>query len=129
MRVKLAVALRELVWFVPFIILWPVSRWHSLAVVLACLLPWAVGAAWRFYRKAAIYDSILTFIHDDIAVNLRHFERMRTSAILANEPEIQEAHRVMMVMGKRLNEISLRMEEATGLSLRPKPVGPPPVVY
>ena len=102
---------------------------HWVAFAFSVLFPITVYIGWRFYRKAVIYDEIMTFIHDDIATNLMHFEKMRTSVVLSNEPTIQEAHRLMMIMGKRLNEISIRMEEATGLSLRPKPIGPKPVVY
>jgi hypothetical protein len=44
---------------------------------------------------------------------------MYRSSVLSNEPEVQTAHKNMMIMGKRLEEILLRMEEATGLRLRP----------
>lgn len=104
------------------------------------MLPWilfvlAVAAltgmtfvAWRFYRKAVIYDRIFTYINDDIIANLRHFERMSKMVVFSNEPTVQEAHELMMHMGVRLNEISKQMEEATGLDLRPKPAGPRPVL-
>lgn len=84
----------------------------------------AVFVAYRFYRKAVIYDTIFLHINDDIIASLRQFAKMSTSPILGNDGEIQEAHRLIMIMGKRFNEISLRMEEASGLKLRPPP--PPP---
>jgi hypothetical protein len=84
--------------------------------------------AWRFYRKAVMYDTILTHINDDVIANIRQFDRMNKSSVLGNDAEIQEAHRLMIHMGRRLNEISNQMEEASGLKLRPKPIGPRPVV-
>ena len=97
----------------------------GLALVALAVMTYA---AWRMYRKAVIYDTILTYINDDVITNLRHFEKMAHSAILGNDQTIQDAHRLMMVMGRRLNEISIQMEEASGLSLRPKPIGPRPIV-
>jgi hypothetical protein len=97
----------------------------TLFIVLVLLLAASTGFfAWttyRFYKKAVIYDEIFQYISDDLNTNLRQFTKISTSAILSTEPEVQEAHRAMMTMGKRLNEISLRMEEATGLKLRPPP--------
>lgn len=101
--------------------------WILLAIVTAALVGMSY-TAWRLYRKAVIYDHILTYINDDIIANLRHFERMSKMNIFSNEPTVQEAHQLMMHMGTRLNEISKQMEEATGLDLRPKPVGPRPVL-
>jgi hypothetical protein len=88
----------------------------------------AVWISWRFYRKSVIYDRILTYINDDLIANLRHFEKMSKSSILGNDVTIQEAHRLMMHMATRFNEISMQMEDATGLQLRPKPIGPRPVL-
>lgn len=103
----------------------------ELFLILSMLLGWAVAAgfayiSWRFYRKAAIYDEIIQFIYDDLETNLRQFGKMSVSSVTQNEPEVQAAHRNMMVMGKRFNEILVRMEEATGLRLRPPPPPRPP---
>jgi hypothetical protein len=95
-----------------------------LLVLVSLLLAGAVFVAYRFYRRAVIYDEVFQFIYGDIELNLRQFQKMKTSAVTSNEPEIETAHRNMMVMGKRLNEILSRMEEASGLNLRP-PVAPP----
>jgi hypothetical protein len=83
-------------------------------------------SAWRLYRKCVIYDEIIQFIYDDLEINLRQFGKMSVSAVTQNEPEVQAAHRNMMIMGKRFNEILTRMEEATGLRLRPPPPPRPP---
>lgn len=102
-------------------------QWILLVLALAALAAMTY-VAWRFYRKAVIYDEILTHINDDLVANILHFEKMSKMTIFSNEPTVQEAHSLMMHMAVRLNEISLQMEEATGLSLRPKPIGPRPVV-
>ena len=102
-----------------------------LAMLLALVSLLLVGmtfAAWRFYRKAVVYDEIFQFISADIQVNLEQFFKMKNSNVTGNEPEIENAHRKMMLMGNRLNEILTRMEEASGLTLRPPPVPPRPKV-
>jgi hypothetical protein len=92
------------------------------------LLVAALFAAYRFYRKAAVYDEIIQYLYDDIVTNLRQFAKMHTSNLMADEPEIANAHRNMIIMGKRLEEIFARMEGATGLRLRPPPMPPRPKV-
>jgi hypothetical protein len=84
--------------------------------------------AYRFYRRAVTFDTIFQFITDDIVANLQQFVRMAHSPITNGDPEVREAHQKMLIMGKRLEEILLRMEEATGLRLRPPPVPPRPKV-
>ena len=106
-----------MIWFLSFLILF----------LIICLSA-AMFVAYRFYRKALIYDEIFQFLYDDIETNLMQFSRMHSSNVLSNEPEIETAHRNMIIMGKRLNEILLRFEEASGLRLRPPPPPPPPKV-
>lgn len=84
--------------------------------------------AYRFYRKCVVYDEVFQYLADDIVINLQHFQKLLTTPTLTNEPEIREAYRLMHTMGKRLNEILQRMEEATGLRLRPPPPPPRPKV-
>jgi hypothetical protein len=83
--------------------------------------------AYRFYRKCVVYDEVFQFLSDDITTNLLQFQRMMVSNVMSNEPEIKMAHSNMNVMGRRLNEILQRMEEATGLDLRPPPAPNKPV--
>lgn len=102
------------------------------------MLPWIlfllslIGLAgscfvtYRFYRKAAIYDEILQYIYDDVETNILQFGKMSKSNVMMADPEIQSAHRNMMVMGQRLEEILRRMEGATGLRLRPPVPKPRP---
>lgn len=100
--------------------------------IFACV-GWLLAAAmvyvaYRFYRKCVVYDNVFQYLADDITANLFHFQRLLTTPVLMDEPEIKEAHRLMHIMGKRLNEILQRMEEATGLRLRPPPPPPRPKV-
>jgi hypothetical protein len=98
--------------------------------IFAALLALFAGAGWfaayRFYRKAVIYDEIFIYLQDDIQTNVRQFAKIATSNMTANEPEIQAAHRAMVIMGKRLVEIRNRMEEATGFNLKPPERPEPP---
>ena len=96
-----------------------------------CILGWVVVGVlvftcYRFYRKAVIYDEIFQFLYDDIYTNLKQFNKMAHSNVLMADTEIQSAHRNMMTMGDRLEEILRRMEQATGLRLRPPDPGPRP---
>ena len=97
----------------------------ALALMLAA---GAFFAAYRFYRKAAIYDQVLTYIYDDVATNIMQFGKMSKSNVMMADQEIQTAHRSMMIMGQRLEEILRRMEGATGLRLRPPELPPRPKV-
>ena len=99
-----------------------------LFVVAILIAAGAIFAAYRFYRKAAIYDEILTYIYDDVETNLMQFGKMAKSNVMMADAEVQQAHRNMLVMGKRLEEILRRMEGATGLRLRPPPPSPRPKV-
>ena len=104
------------------------------------MLPWILFAAaiillvgvsfvaYRFYRKCVIYDEVFQFLADDVVANLMHFQKMMSGNVLSNEPEVKEASRLMTIMGRRLNEILQRMEEVSGLRLRPPPPLPRPVV-
>lgn len=101
--------------------------WILFAIALLIAV-FAFFVAYRFYRKAAIYDEILTYIYDDVETNIMQFGKMAKSNVMMADPEIQIAHRSMMIMGKRLEEILRRMEGATGLRLRPPPLPPRPKV-
>lgn len=105
----------------------------EIALIILLLLGWtvaglAIWAAYRFYRKCVVYDEVFQFLSDDIATNIKQFAKMATSPILFNEPEVRAAHNNMLIMAKRLNEILSRMEDATGLKLRPPPRPPRPKV-
>lgn len=99
-----------------------------LLIIMTALFVAAAFVAYRFAKRAIGCDTVIQYLYDDIETNLTHFQQMRTSAILSEEPEVKEAHHKMMIMGQRLNEILLRMEDETGLRLRPPPRPPPPKV-
>lgn len=82
----------------------------------------------RSVRVAVNYDELFQQLADDIETNLKHFSVMSGSSLLSNEPEVQQAHSNMMVMARRLNEFILRMQELTGLDLRPPKKPNRPVV-
>ncbi len=101
--------------------------WILFAVALM-LLGGSVFVAYRFYRKAVVYDEVFQYLADDIHINLLQFVKMQKMNVMMDEPEIQQAHRNMAIMAKRLNEILTRMEEASGIRLRPPPPLPRPRV-
>ena len=100
----------------------------TIIFVLIVILAVVVFAAYRFYRKAVIYDEIITFIYEDVETNIMQFGKMSKTNVMMADNEIQTAHRNMMIMGRRLEEILIRMESATGLRLRPPERPPRPKV-
>ncbi len=92
---------------------------------LAALATWIT---YRFYRKAVVYDEVFQHLSDDIYTNMLQFAKMQKMNVMMDEPEIQQAHRNMVIMGRRLEEILHRMEEATGLRLSPPQPPPRPKV-
>jgi hypothetical protein len=99
-----------------------------LIVFLLLALAGMSFVAWRFYRKCVVYDEVFQYISDDVNTNISQFVKINKSVMLSNEPEVRTAHENMITMGRRLDEILNRMEEATGLSLRPPKSPPRPVV-
>ena len=100
-----------------------------LAVVQLLIILALLWALWRLYRKAVAYDTIFQYLADDIDTNLKQFGKMAGSSMMHADHEVQEAHRNMMTMAKRLAEIIFRMEAATGLRLRPPPMPQRPKVF
>jgi len=95
--------------------------WQILGVLGWVFAIIAMFVAYRFYRRAVILDEVFQYLSDDIITNLIQFGKMSVTTVLSSDDEIQKAHQNMMTMGKRLDEILSRMEEATGLHLRPPP--------
>jgi hypothetical protein len=81
---------------------------------------------YRTVTRLIAYDDLFQLLADDVQTNLRQFEKMQSGVMMSNEPEVMEAHKNMMIMAKRLNEFINRMEELTGLKLRPPPRPPRP---
>lgn len=103
-----------------------------LVVLSVSLLANAVGTYMitRLSRRLFDFDDLFELLVHDIQVNLDHFDKMKTSALLENSPEVFEAHKNMQIMAIRLEEYVIRMEELTNRQLkkRPKNLGPPPKV-
>lgn len=99
-----------------------------LFIVTFLLFLVSLYVAYRFYKKAVILDEVFQYLADDININLKQFVKMATSPVLANDQEVMTAHNNMIIMARRLDEILRRMEEASGLKLRPAPRPNPPKV-
>lgn len=104
--------------------------WFLIVLLLLSLVAnVALGYAFkRLTVRLFAYDDIFQYLVDDIEVNLAQFDRMSKSAILGNDTEIVAAHKNMMVMSVRLNEILQRAEENGGKILRTPTPLPRPVV-
>jgi hypothetical protein len=83
---------------------------------------------WRVMQRAFLLDEVVQYIANDVEINLMHFGKMLNSNVLSNDPEVVAAHKNMVIMAQRLNEIFTRMEESTGLHLRPDTRPPRPKV-
>ena len=96
-------------------------------------LGWPIAAlatfvAWRFYRSAKAYDDVFQYIAEDIGTNIMYLGKVSKMNVMMEDPSIQQVHRNMINMGRRLEEILKRMEETSGLHLRPLPPPPRPKI-
>lgn len=75
-----------------------------------CVLTWFIV---RSLRRLLEFDDLFETFSDDIQVNVRFFQRLSSTPLLSNAPEVMEAHRKMGIMGKRLEEFVIRINEAS----------------
>jgi len=75
---------------------------------------------WKFARRLFQFDDLFVMLTDDIDVNARYLEKLTNTPLLENSPEIVTAHNNMKIVGQRLDEFIVRMEEITGRELRKK---------
>lgn len=75
----------------------------------------------RASRRLLEFDELFELLADDIGTNLRYFEKLKTTPLISDTQEVQNAHKNMVVMGERLEEFVKRIEEQTGRSLLRKP--------
>lgn len=81
-----------------------------LSILANGLLGWLLM---RASRRLLEFDELFAFFTDDIDVNVRFFDRLMSTPLLMNSPEIVEAHKNMGIINKRLKEYVLRMGETT----------------
>lgn len=74
----------------------------------------------RASRQLLAFDDMVNYLADDLETNVQYFEKLTTTPVLSNAPEIVEANRNMSVMSKRLDEFLNRFEELTGKKIRVK---------
>jgi len=83
----------------------------------------------RFARRLLQFDDLFGLLVNDMDVNAQYLEKLSNTPLLENSPEIVKAHNNMKIMGQRLEEFMIRVEETTGHKMRKKVVSHnPPVV-
>lgn len=74
----------------------------------------------RASRQLLAFDDMVNYLADDLETNVQYFEKLTTTPVLSNAPEIVDANRNMSIMAKRLDEFLNRFEELTGKKIRVK---------
>lgn len=81
-------------------------------------------------RKLLQFDELVNYLVDDVETNIKYFDKLTSTPVLSDAPEIQDANKNMVTMSARLDEYLNRFEEITGAKVRkvttpklPVPVG------
>jgi len=74
----------------------------------------------RLARRLLQFDDLFALLSDDIDVNARYLEKLTSTDLFENSPEVQAAHKNMKIVSQRMDEFVIRMEEITGRTLRKK---------
>jgi hypothetical protein len=104
----------------------------SLAVLILLAVSLAANAVlgWlvvRASKRLLQFDDLFEYFVDDIETNVKYFEKLSTTPVLSNAPEIMEANHNMNIMAQRLDEYLRRMEGLTHRTLRRNLEDRPPV--
>jgi len=83
----------------------------------------------RLARRLFEFDDLFDMLTNDIDVNARYLEKLTSTDLFDNSPEVQKAHHNMKIVSQRLDEFVIRMEEMSGKKYRkPEVNANPPVV-
>lgn len=66
----------------------------------------------RASKKLLQFDDVFVLLGDDVAANIKFFEKLVNTPILQNTPEIVDAQKHMKIIRNRLGEFALRLQEA-----------------
>lgn len=80
---------------------------------------------YRAVKRLLEFDDLYELLVHDLDTNVEYFNKLTSSPLLMNSPEIIEAQHNMSIIRNRLNEYILRMEEISRHQLR-KPKSTPP---
>lgn len=101
-----------------------------LSVLLALSVATAGVAIWllvKASKKLLQFDDLINYLVDDVETNMSYFEKLSTTPVLSNAPEIMDANKNMATMSARLDEYLNRFEELTGTKVRKATTPKPPV--
>lgn len=83
----------------------------------------------RFSRRLLEFDELFEILSRDMDLNIAFFDKLLTTPLFDNSPEVRTANQNMSIISKRLDEFVRRMEDSTNRKLRPEVKIPnPPVV-
>lgn len=82
---------------------------------------------WMASKKLLQFDDLVNYLVDDVEANIGYFDKLTTTPLLMDSPEIRDANKNMVVMSARLDEYLNRFEELTGTKVRKVTTPKPPV--
>lgn len=83
----------------------------ALVIALSLLL-------YRASRKLLTFDDLIGYLLDDMETNILYFDKLSSTPVLSDSPEIMDANRNMRIMAIRLDEFLTRFEEISGGEFR-----------
>lgn len=99
-----------------------------LSVLLTLSVAYCVVSSWllvKASKKLIQFDDLVNYLVDDVETNISFFDKLTSTPMLSDAPEIQDANKNMVTMSARLDEYLNRFEELTGTKVRkvtsPKP--------
>jgi hypothetical protein len=98
-----------------YLFLWIVVCLETILLIVGGVL------ASRFLKRLFAYDEIFDLLQEDLDVNIQNFDKLKSTPLLSNAPEIVNASKLMSTMRDRLNEYVMRIEEHS-LRERDEPV-------
>jgi hypothetical protein len=102
-----------------------------LGILLTLSVAYGVLATWllvKASKKLIQFDDLLNYLVDDVETNISFFDKLTSTPVLSNAPEIVDANKNMTLMSARLDEYLNRFEELTGATVRQVTNPQPPVV-
>jgi hypothetical protein len=85
-----------------------------LAVLLAFetfLLISGILVGITYLKRLFAYDELFQYLQDDLDINIQNFDKLKSTPMMSNAPEIIHASKLMSTMRDRLYEYVMRIEE------------------
>ena len=82
-------------------------------VILCILLSVLCFVVYKLSKRLLEFDEIFDLFCHDIETNIGFFDKLKSSQLLSNVEEVQEAHKNMQIMNIRLEEYKRKFIEIT----------------